>query len=82
MSQAVRSASAEAASEAPYVAFRRTRKTYDGEPLIVSDQNLDSHRAEFPSLRGPSGSGKTTCLMMMRAGFEIPTLAKFASVIR
>ncbi|WP_085315655.1 ABC transporter ATP-binding protein [Derxia lacustris] len=56
----------------PHVTFRKVRKTYDGEHLIVRDLDLDIERGEFLTLLGPSGSGKTTCLMML-AGFETPT---------
>lgn len=55
-----------------FVSFRRVRKTYDGESLVVRDLNLDIRKGEFLTLLGPSGSGKTTCLMML-AGFEYPT---------
>ncbi|OXC71694.1 ABC transporter ATP-binding protein [Caballeronia sordidicola] len=55
-----------------FVSFRKVRKTYDGESLVVKDLNLDIRKGEFLTLLGPSGSGKTTCLMML-AGFEYPT---------
>lgn len=54
------------------VSFRRVRKTYDGDTLVVKELNLDIQKGEFLTLLGPSGSGKTTCLMML-AGFEYPT---------
>ncbi|WP_250519004.1 ABC transporter ATP-binding protein [Caballeronia sp. ATUFL_M1_KS5A] len=54
------------------VSFRKVRKTYDGETLVVKELNLDIRKGEFLTLLGPSGSGKTTCLMML-AGFEYPT---------
>ncbi len=54
------------------VEFRRVKKTYDGEHLVVKNLDLNIERGEFLTLLGPSGSGKTTCLMML-AGFEFPT---------
>jgi len=54
------------------VSFRRVKKTYDGETLVVKQLDLDIYQGEFLTLLGPSGSGKTTCLMML-AGFEFPT---------
>jgi putative spermidine/putrescine transport system ATP-binding protein len=56
----------------PHVSFRKVRKSYDGENLVVRDLDLEVRRGEFLTLLGPSGSGKTTCLMML-AGFETPT---------
>ena len=55
-----------------FVGFRRIKKTYDGESLVVNNLDLEIERGEFLTLLGPSGSGKTTCLMMV-AGFEYPT---------
>jgi putative spermidine/putrescine transport system ATP-binding protein len=60
------------AAEAPFVAFERVQKSYDGETLVVKDLNLGIGRGEFLTMLGPSGSGKTTCLMML-AGFETAT---------
>ena len=54
------------------VSFRKVRKTYEGEVLVVKDLNLDIRRGEFLTMLGPSGLGKTTSLMML-AGFEVPT---------
>jgi putative spermidine/putrescine transport system ATP-binding protein len=60
------------ATAAPFVAFERVQKSYDGETLVVKDLNLGIGRGEFLTMLGPSGSGKTTCLMML-AGFETAT---------
>jgi putative spermidine/putrescine transport system ATP-binding protein len=57
---------------APFVAFERVQKSYDGETLVVKDLNLGIPKGEFLTMLGPSGSGKTTCLMML-AGFETAT---------
>jgi putative spermidine/putrescine transport system ATP-binding protein len=43
-----------------------------GAIQVVQDLNLEVNKGEFLSLLGPSGSGKTTILMML-AGFEMPT---------
>ena len=57
---------------APFVAFDRVQKSYDGETLVVKELNLGIGKGEFLTMLGPSGSGKTTCLMML-AGFETVT---------
>ncbi len=59
-------------SGSAFVNFIDVQKSYDGETLVVKDLNLAIRRGEFLTLLGPSGSGKTTILMML-AGFEIPT---------
>ncbi|MGD8297118.1 MAG: ATP-binding cassette domain-containing protein, partial [Desulfobacterales bacterium] len=54
------------------VCFEHIEKSFDGETLVIKDLNLEISQGEFLTLLGPSGSGKTTMLMML-AGFEIPT---------
>jgi len=54
------------------VNFEHIEKSYDGEILVIKDLNLQISQGEFLTMLGPSGSGKTTILMML-AGFEIPT---------
>jgi len=55
-----------------HVELRGVQKTYDGATLVVDGVDLKVAPGEFLTLLGPSGSGKTTILMMV-AGFEIPT---------
>jgi putative spermidine/putrescine transport system ATP-binding protein len=62
----------------PMVRFENVQKSYDGETLVVKDLNLDIAKGEFLTMLGPSGSGKTTTLMML-AGFEPATTARFIS---
>jgi ABC-type Fe3+/spermidine/putrescine transport system ATPase subunit len=62
----------------PIVRFVGVGKTYDGVARVVDHLDLDIRRGEFLTLLGPSGSGKTTTLMML-AGFETPTEARFCS---
>jgi ABC-type Fe3+/spermidine/putrescine transport system ATPase subunit len=47
-------------------------KRYDAGPYVVTDVSFTLEQGEFLTLLGPSGSGKTTILMMV-AGFELPT---------
>jgi putative spermidine/putrescine transport system ATP-binding protein len=61
-----------------FVVFDGVQKSYDGENLVVKDLNLSIAKGEFLTMLGPSGSGKTTCLMML-AGFEPATTARFIS---
>ncbi len=63
---------ASTSTAAPFVAFDRVQKSYDGETLVVKELNLGIGKGEFLTMLGPSGSGKTTCLMML-AGFETVT---------
>ena len=62
----------------PFVRFDHVEKSYDGKVLVVQDLTLDIAQGEFLTLLGPSGSGKTTTLMML-AGFETATPARFTS---
>jgi putative spermidine/putrescine transport system ATP-binding protein len=61
-----------APDDTAYVELRSVQKTYDGRTRVVHDLDLSVAKGEFLTLLGPSGSGKTTILMML-AGFEIPT---------
>ena len=56
---------------AAFIHFDRISKAF-GAVQVVKDLNLEVKKGEFLSLLGPSGSGKTTILMML-AGFEMPT---------
>jgi cell division transport system ATP-binding protein len=40
-------------------------KSYQGEPPVLSDVNVDIQKAEFVFLTGPSGAGKSTLLRML-----------------
>jgi putative spermidine/putrescine transport system ATP-binding protein len=61
-----------APDDTAYVELRSVQKTYDGRTRVVRDLDLSVAKGELLTLLGPSGSGKTTILMML-AGFEIPT---------
>ena len=65
-------------STGTHVEFRGVSKTYDGRTMVVQDLDLRVGMGEFFTLLGPSGLGKTTCLLML-AGFEAPTLARYPS---
>ena len=46
-------------------------KSFDGEPPVLKNIDLDVHDNEFLTLLGPSGCGKTTLLRLI-GGFETP----------
>ncbi len=56
----------------PLVELSQVSKSYDGTTEVVRALDLEVAEGEFLTLLGPSGSGKTTILMML-AGFELPT---------
>jgi osmoprotectant transport system ATP-binding protein len=64
--------SADAAAEAPPVAFQRVTKRYPGapEPALV-ELELDVRGGEICVFVGPSGSGKTTAMRMVNRMVEI-----------